>query len=234
MCFSAEASFVAAAAVGSVGVVGLRHIREPRELVLGTLPLAFAVHQAVEGVTWRQVDVGAVVCQGPNVTAWVIFAWAVVPVWLALGVTLCEPDARRRRAMGWIVAAGLVTAPVWLWQSLSPDVYAQLAGAHLEYPLPDPDVGWLIPVYLLVTLVPPLLSTQPWLSRLGVAGVASAVLMVAVSTYAWPSLWCFAAALLSALIVAHLRAVSPSPGAPPAEPSSQPAGWQRRGDAPSP
>ncbi len=234
MCFSAEASFVAAAAVGSVGVLGLRAVREPRELVLGTLPLAFAAHQAVEGLTWRQVESGALVCQGPSVTAWVVFAWAVVPVWLALGVTLCEPDPGRRRAMGWIVAAGLVTAPVWLWQALSPDVYARVTDSHLEYPLPEPDVGWLIPVYLLVTLVPPLLSTQPWLRRLGLAGVASAVLMVAVSLYAWPSLWCFAAAAISVLVVAHLRAVSPSPGAPPAEPSSQPAGSPRRGDAPSP
>lgn len=234
MCFSAEASFVAAAAVGSVGVVGLRSVRAPRELVVGTLPLAFAAHQLIEGVTWRQIDSGAVACQGPSVTAWAIFAWALVPVWIALGVALCEPDPHRRRVMGWITAAGLVTAPIWLWQALSPDVYARVTGSHLEYPLPQPDVGWLIPVYLLVALVPPLLSTQPWLSRLGLAGVASAVLMVGVSTYAWPSLWCFAAALLSVLVVAHLRAINPSPGAPPVEPSSQPAGSQRRGDAPSP
>lgn len=234
MCFSAEASFVAAAAVGSVGVVGLRAVRQPRDLVLGTLPVAFAAHQAIEGLTWRALDAGAVICQGPSVTAWVIFAWALVPVWLALGVMLCEPDPDRRRAMGWFVAAGLVTAPVWLWQALSPDVFAQVTASHVEYPLPEPDVGWLIPVYLLVALVPPLLSTQMWLTRMGLAGVASAVLVLAVSTYTWPSLWCFCAALLSVLVVAHLRAVSPSSDAPPAEPSSQPAGWQPRGDAPSP
>lgn len=213
MCFGAEASFVAAAAVGAVGVAGLSQIREPRQLVLGSLPLAFAAHQAAEGITWTTLDsTGLTTCSGPSVTAWVVFAWVLVPIWVALGVAFVEPDERRRTGMWWLVAAGILSAGVWLGQALSPEVVAQVRGMHLEYPLPDPTVAWLIPIYLLVVLVPPLLSSHVWLRRLGAAGAASAVLALPVSLLAWPSLWCFAAALLSVLIVVHLRSVAPPAG----------------------
>lgn len=232
MCFSAEASFVAAAAVGSVGVVGLRSVREPRDLVLATLPLAFAVHQAAEGVTWRLLAAsGQGTCTGASVVAWVVFAWALVPVWLALGITLVERDARRARTMWALVVVGLVTMPVWLWQALSAQVYARPLAGHLEYPLPSPDVSWLIPAYLLVALLPPLLSSHPWLRRLGLAGLGSAVVMLAVSLLAWPSLWCFAAAVASVLIVAHLRSLSPS-GDRHEVPSPRRVGSPRTEDAP--
>jgi len=233
MCFSAEASFVAAAAVGSVGVLGLRAVREPRELVLATLPVAFAAHQLAEGLTWRQLDAGQAVCQGPSVTAWTVFAWALVPVWLALGVALVENDAGRRRVMRWLVAAGLATAPLWLWQATSGEVYARVVGGHLEYPMPDPQMGWLVPVYVLVALGAPVVSTHQWLRRLGLAGAVSALATVAVSLYPWPSLWCFAAAGLSVLIVVHLRTVSLSAGDRPAGPSPPRAGSPRRAGGPS-
>lgn len=121
---------------------------------------------------------------------------------------------------------------MWLWQALSPEVVARDLGRHLEYPLPHVDVGWLIPVYLLVVLVPPLLSSHLWLRRLGAGGVATAFLAVLMSVLAWPSLWCFAAAVLSMLIVAYLRSVSPSAGAPPSAPSSRPVESPPTADGP--
>lgn len=224
MCLNAEASFAAASLVGAAGLVAISSVRDSRQLVLATLPLGFAVHQAAEAVTWRYLDSSTSgTCAGTSVTVWVVFAWALVPGWLSLGVSLVETDARRRRAMGWLVGLGLLLAPVWLWQALSPDVYARATGGHLEYPLPEPEVGWLVPAYLLVALVPPLISSHVWLRRLGSAGVVSALITTGVSLYTWPSLWCLCAAALSVLVVAHLRSVSPS-GAPLAGPSSRPAG----------
>lgn len=206
MCFGPEASFAAAAAVGAVGVAGLTQVREPRQLVLASLPLALAAHQVAEGITWTTLtSTGEATCSGISVTAWAVFAWALVPLWVALGVVLVEPVERRRASMWWLVGAGTLTAPVWLWQAVSPDVVARVRGMHLEYPLPEPNVGWLIPIYLLVVLLPPLLSSHAWIRRLGVGGLVSAVIALLVSVLAWPSLWCFAAALLSLLIVAHLR-----------------------------
>jgi hypothetical protein len=52
MCFSPEADFTAAAVVGVVGIETLRRVRTRRELLVGSLPLLFAMHQFTEGFVW--------------------------------------------------------------------------------------------------------------------------------------------------------------------------------------
>jgi hypothetical protein len=52
MCFSPDADFTASAVVGGVGVATLRRVRGRRELIIGALPLLFALHQFTEGFVW--------------------------------------------------------------------------------------------------------------------------------------------------------------------------------------
>jgi hypothetical protein len=52
VCFSPEADFAAAAVVGVVGTQTLRRVGSKRELIVGSLPILFAVHQFVEGFVW--------------------------------------------------------------------------------------------------------------------------------------------------------------------------------------
>ena len=56
MCFSAEADFVSGAVIGVIGVVTLTKVEKPRELALGMLPLAFALHQIIEGFVWQSLS----------------------------------------------------------------------------------------------------------------------------------------------------------------------------------
>ena len=53
MCFSATASFSAAAVCGAIGVLTVRRASKP-DLMLAFIPVIFALHQALEGV--RLVD----------------------------------------------------------------------------------------------------------------------------------------------------------------------------------
>src|SRR5437763_578905 len=55
MCFSATASFSAAAVIGSVGIVTLRSAAakpDRRILALAAFPALFALQQVVEGLLW--------------------------------------------------------------------------------------------------------------------------------------------------------------------------------------
>lgn len=52
MCFSPEASFVAAGVLAPVGVASLRTVRHREQLIIGTLPMLFALHQLDEGIVW--------------------------------------------------------------------------------------------------------------------------------------------------------------------------------------
>ena len=56
MCFSPEASFIAAGVLAPVGVATLRLVRRRGEVVVAALPLLFAGHPALEGVVWLGLE----------------------------------------------------------------------------------------------------------------------------------------------------------------------------------
>jgi heme A synthase len=52
MCFSATASFSAAAVLGTVGVVALNKVKSKDQLMFASIPLLFGIQQAIEGLVW--------------------------------------------------------------------------------------------------------------------------------------------------------------------------------------
>ncbi len=215
MCVNAGTSLAVAAVVGAVGVLSVRSVREPRECVLATLPLAFAAHQAAEGVTWIRLGSDADgTCAGPSVVMWALFAWALVPLWLGGGVTLVERSTGRRRVMWVMVVAGASAAPWQVANALSPNLVARVVEGHVHYAA-DLTPRWIQVPYLVALLGPPLLSSWPWLRVIGVLGVLSGLLAVSVSMPGAPSLWCLAAAWLSVGVLLHLRSAHPHPSTVP-------------------
>lgn len=97
MCFSPDADFTAAAVVGGVGIATLRQCTR-RELIVGLLPLLFALHQFSEAFVWlglrREVSnaVGNVATH-----IYVIYAYAALPMIVPLGLYLIEPSGKHRR-----------------------------------------------------------------------------------------------------------------------------------------
>jgi Family of unknown function (DUF6629) len=228
MCINAETSFSVALVAAAIGIAAVRSVREPRDWVLATLPLAFAVHQAAEGVTWLLLNSAARgTCTGPSVSVWTLFAYALVPLWLGGGVTLVEADRRRRRIMAAMLAAGAVALPWLLNTALAGSVHARAADAHVQY-LTEPMAGWVMVAYGLALLGPPLLSTGPWLRLCGILGMASWLAARAISLPGLPSLWCMAAAALSVLVLLHLRSAQRGPA--PARRASRVDSCQQEGD----
>ena len=71
MCFSASASFIAAAALATTGVATLRMASRPSELPFAAVPLLFGIQQFIEGLTWLVTFLAA----------YAIHAVTLVPVW---------------------------------------------------------------------------------------------------------------------------------------------------------
>ena len=206
MCFSAEASFAGAAVVGGVGLATLTKVRRPRELLYATLPMAFAVHQFLEGVTWvRLGDQPDAVLSDWPVRLWVIYAWALLPLWVPLGVWLLEPDARRRRWMLALVVVGAADLAYMATGAFEPDVAVRVISDNLDYVLPYRAPVLLAIPYILTTCVAPMLSSFRWVRAFGAANI------VALSAAAWiqardfSSIWCTFAAFLSVLVLLHFR-----------------------------
>ncbi len=206
MCFSPQADFTAAAAVGVIGVATARRVRTRRELVVGALPALFALHQLVEGFVWLglrgQVSSGL----GDAAThAYVVYAYAVLPVIVPVGFLVLEPVRRHRRWLYPFVALGAGVGLFLLWQVTQYPILAS-EGAHcVLYETHGPDGDVLAILYVIATCGPALLSSRVYLRWFGLVNLAAAAIAASVQRVEFTSIWCLYAALASLLILEHFR-----------------------------
>jgi hypothetical protein len=106
MCFSAPASFVTAGITGTIGIVALSRVSEPRELPLAATPLLFAFQQCIEGLLWLSLP------QAPDgylsavlTILDLFFAEAFWPLYAPIAVWLIEPNEY----------VGISWSSAWAW-----------------------------------------------------------------------------------------------------------------------
>ena len=206
MCFSPEADFSGGAVVAAVGVQTLRHVRAPRELIIGALPLLFGAHQLIEGFVWLGLrhEVSGAVSAAARET-YVVFAHAVLPMIVPLGFMLLERDRQRARRLWPFVVAGAVLGTYMLWQVTVFPVTAQIQGHCIDYVTHTPSSDAIAVLYVVVTCGPPLLSSRRYLRWFGVLSLVGAIVTATVRADELTSLWCVYAALTSVLILEHFR-----------------------------
>ena len=206
MCFSAPASFASGVAVGIVGVATLARVRHPREILLGSLPLLFAVHQLSEGVVWLRVD-GRVPPAVGHCFAWgyVIFAQALLPLYCPLCLWLVEPTRTRRRLLLALTVVGAAVTAFALATLARSSFQVVVVRHSIEYH--DPLIGpwWFAALYTFTTCTPPFLSSYRWMIAFGVLILVGLLLAALYKALAFTSVWCAFAALVSGLIYLHFR-----------------------------
>jgi hypothetical protein len=181
-------------------------VRSRRELVVGALPLAFGVHQLVEGFVWlglRGQVSGEVAGVAKDV--YIVFAHAVLPAIVPLGFLLLERDRRRSRWLWPLVGLGLLLGAFLLWQVTAYPVGAQEIAHCINYTTHTPNDYVLAALYVAATCGPALLSSRPYLRRFGLVSLAGVVATAIVRVDQLTSLWCVYVALVSVLILEHFR-----------------------------
>src|SRR5438067_645083 len=133
MCFSAEADFASGAIIGAIGVATLAQVEKPREIALAALPFSFACHQIAEGFVWRDLDAGTAHATGPPVYAYLVFAWALLPVFVPFAIMMLEPPGRPRRRIAGFVVIGAAASTYLSAALLSGDVSAHSGGNVVLY-----------------------------------------------------------------------------------------------------
>ncbi len=206
MCFSPEADFAAGAVITAVGVQTLRRVRTPRELVIGSLPLLFGLHQLVEGFVWlglRGQVSGGVGNAAKDV--YIVYAHAVLPALVPLGFLLLEPDRHRARLLWPLVGLGALLGSYMLWQVTAYPVGAQELAHCINYTTHTPNDYLIAVLYVTVTCVPALLSSRPYLRWFGLLSLVGVLATAVVRVDELTSLWCVYVALISVLIFEHFR-----------------------------
>lgn len=202
MCFSAVASFTAAGLLGAAGVYTLSRVRSKPFYLLASFPVLFAFQQMCEGFLWLQL-------RGEPSEFWVFalsygflfFAEFLWPLIVSVAVFLIEPCRKRRNILVSFVGLGLGCAAYLLWGLHAGEIITSIQEHHIVYDKPQssvhPNTRYL---YIFVTVVPFLLSSHRVLHVFGLAILLSYGVAIYMAHFAYVSVWCFFAALLSAIL----------------------------------
>ena len=205
MCFSATASFSAGALLLGLGTLTLKSARRPRELPFAAIPLLFAIQQLSEGVIWLTFSDDAPLLSAVMTHVYSFFSHVLWPVYVPMAVLLIEPPGWRRQALLAFVAAGVAVGAYLLYVLAAFPVVSRPTGQHIEYVSPHFFAAVAMTLYLLSTTVSLLLSTHRTVKVFGVLALLSFAAAYYFYATWFISVWCFFAALLSAVVYLHIR-----------------------------
>ena len=227
MCFSATASFSAGAVLLGLGTLTLTSTRRPRELPFAAIPLLFAIQQLSEGVIWLTFRYEAPQVNAVMTHVYSFFSHVLWPVYVPVAVLLIEPPGRRRRALLVFVAAGVAVGAYLLYIMVAYPVVSRPTGQHIEYVSPHFFAAAVMTLYLMSITFSLFLSTHRTVRVFGVLALLSFAAAYFFYATWFISVWCFFAAVLSAVVYLHFvlrRAGRSGPAArEPAKASAVPA-----------
>lgn len=206
MCFSATASFAAGTFLLGIGTLTLKQAlasRQRRAWPFAAIPLLFAVQQLIEGVIWLTFGSKATLLNSVMTHLYSFFSHVLWPIYVPVAVVLMEPPGRHRRALAAFVAAGAAVGAYLLYVLVAFPIVSRPTGQHIEYDSPHFFAAVTMTLYLLSTAVSPLLSTHRMVVVFGVLALLSFGAACAFYATWFISVWCFFAALLSAVVYLH-------------------------------
>ena len=209
MCFSAEASYTAAALLLPAGALASqRAYRANRKyLAIAALPLLFGFQQLFEGLVWTGSALSSETMVQRFSIAYMFFSWLAWPVWIPFSTYFLEPCRRRYIYLIFAIMGGMFGAVQyfpyfvhegWLVIKFFPHAISYQGTVLFDFIMRRELTN---AIYLFVIIAPLLTSSD---RRAQIFGLLISV--VATATYlffqfAYISAFCFGGALMSLYIV---------------------------------
>ena len=206
MCFSATASFSAGAVLLGIGALTVRSATRPRDLPFAAIPLLFAIQQLTEGVIWLTFRYEAPRINTLMTHVYSFFSHVLWPAYVPLAVLLMERSSRRRRVLLVLAAAGVAVGTYLLYILVAFPVVSRPFGGHVEYISPHFFAAVTMTLYLMSTTMSPLMSSHRMVKVFGALALSSFAAAYFFYATWFISVWCFFAALLSAIVYLHFVA----------------------------
>jgi hypothetical protein len=170
------------------------------------MPMFFAVQQAIEGFLWLNLehspgsDTAAAL-----IGAYLFLALVLWPVYAPLSALAAEPDRDRRFLIALCLVAGVSVATYFFASLGTSPRTASIDGRHIAYSA-DPDLPLAIRLlYPVATCLSLMLSSHRAIALGGVVIFAGSVVSYWMYWNAFTSVWCFFAAITSALVILHFE-----------------------------
>jgi len=212
MCFSATVSYSSAAVLVSTGAYAFRlarRMQSPYWLLWALVPVFFGVQQGLEGLVWQQLEAGNTVGAVPYALGFHFFSHFLWLWWLPLCSYLVEPGNIRRKIIagcamlgafsGTLVYTVMLLHPEWMSVSVRQFSILYTFSVPFRGPFHLPITPAAL--YALIVLVPLFSSSHRLIVIFGGLVALSMVLASEAYGYAYVSVWCFFAAVLSLYLV---------------------------------
>lgn len=203
MCFSAQASFLAATGLLLLYSSTIRAAVSRADKFMATTQLLFALQQICEGFVWitlNHEDTTSFM-HHLSVYGFLLFAFGLWPFWIPFVLWLGEPEGSKKR-MQFFTLLGLAVSLSLFGITLFYGATASPYFRHIFYDIPAPwslsFIGFLL--FLICTLIPLFLSGVPGARFLAIAGTVGLVVSLTLYRLFFISVWCFFAAVCSGLI----------------------------------
>ncbi len=199
--YFAVLNFTLAGVIGVVGVVTLRKVSTPHEVVLASLPLLFALHQFSEGFVWLGVEkmIGARALEMAE-TLFIYYAQGVLPFLIPLAVWLIEKDSFKRKIVAILAVIGLGVAVYTMYGLATVPSSVSVINDTLYYKNPWTENYYDAILYILTTCGSLMLSSSISIQIFGFLNLVGLTIIFFLRPYGFTSLWCLYAATISGLL----------------------------------
>lgn len=208
MCFSATASFGAAAALTVMGAASVNRVgTDSKYLTLAATPFLFAAHQFSEGVVWVALNSGQESLAQTASLVFLFFALIFWIVWFPFVAYGLETVPWKKRCYAGLSAIGLMFGTYLFIPYITIGLEASICGHSIcytglgSYAIPQP-VRQLIYVSIGVACI---FCTDRYARNFFFLVICLGVITKITHNMAWFSVWCFAAAICSTYIYFALR-----------------------------
>lgn len=200
MCFSAPASFISSG--GLILLSGASFaIAKKEDKVLAIIPFLFGVQQGLEGIQWLYLNAGSsslLVGYG-----FLFFAFILWPIYVPTFVYIL--DKKKRAILEWFIFIGIAVALYSVYRLLTQTLTVQELGSCVSYTFNFPSNPLIKIGYALAVFVPLFISSYKAFRWFGFAIAILALISWFFFTFAFTSVWCFFAAIVSSMFFLYIR-----------------------------
>jgi hypothetical protein len=204
MCFSATASFTAGVSLSVLGVATLKMAERKAEIPFAMIPLLFGVQQIIEGMLWLSFRFDAPLLNVAMTYAFTLFSHVLWPVFVPFSIGLVETVAWRKKVILAFQFIGIAVGLYLLYWVVKFPVTSEV-DEHIVYVSPHFYKVPVMVLYLAATCVGSFFSSHKIINIFGVLALLLFMVAYWIHTVAFFSIWCFFAAILSAVIYLHFK-----------------------------
>jgi len=194
-------NFALAGVIGIVGILTLKKVSLPNEVVFASLPLLFGLHQLTEGFVWLGVE-GEIAHRALQMaeTAFIYYAQGVLPFLVPLAIWLIEKNGFKRQLLAILTLLGFGLMLYTLYGLATLPSNVKVIHNTLYYSNPWTANFYDAAIYVLTTCGALMLSSSISIQLFGFLNLIGLSLIALLLPYGFTSVWCLYAAAISGLL----------------------------------